>query len=111
MYEPTAIVRHWHRREYDGIRRQAFGYGVGLGAYLTASVWGRPALLAAMLRRTVPAVRHLLDPNSVKNTGREQCFPRELVWREQAGLLTGPLAYAASRWRYRDCVKQHRGVP
>jgi hypothetical protein len=100
VYEPTAILRHWHRRDYEGMRRQAYGYGVGLGAYLTASVRAHPALLAAMVRRAVPAVRHLVNPDSARNSHRGESFPRELIWRERAGLLTGPVAYAVSRHRY-----------
>lgn len=110
VYEPRAVVRHWHRREYEGIRRQAFHYGMGLGAYLTASVWERPALLGAMLRRAVPAARHLLSPASAKNSSRGAHFPRELVWRERAGVLVGPLAYTVSRWRYRDRMPGRAGV-
>jgi hypothetical protein len=102
VYEPAAVVRHWHRRDYQGMRRQSFGYGVGLGAYLTASVRARPALLWAMLRRAIPAARHLLGADSVKNAGRDGTFPRGLVWRERAGVLVGPFAYAVSRWRYRN---------
>ncbi len=109
VYEPAAVVRHWHRRGYEGMRRQSFGYGVGLGAYLTASVWARPRLLWAMLRRTGPAARHLLAADSVKNAGRDESFPRELVWRERAGVLVGPFAYAASRWRYRRQYAQGAG--
>ncbi len=101
VYEPAAILRHWHRRDYEGMRRQAYGYGVGLGAYLTASVHSHPALLAAMVRRAVPAVRHLVGPGSAKNEHRDESFPRELIWRERAGLLAGPVAYAVSRRRYR----------
>lgn len=101
VYEPAAILRHWHRRDYEGMRRQAYGYGVGLGAYLTASVRARPALLAAMVRRAVPAVRHLMNPDSARNSHRGESFPRELIWRERAGLLAGPVAYAVSRRRYR----------
>jgi hypothetical protein len=110
VYEPAAMLRHWHRRDYQGLRRQAFGYGVGLGAYLTGSVRARPAQLGAMLRRTVPAARHLLSSGSVKNAGRGGSFPRELVWRERAGILAGPFAYAASRRRYRDCAAGRLGV-
>jgi glycosyltransferase involved in cell wall biosynthesis len=109
VYEPAAIVRHWHRRDYEGMRRQAFGYGVGLGAYLTASVSARPALLWAMLRRAAPAARHLLAAGSVKNAGRDQSFPGELVWRERAGVMAGPFAYAVSRWRYRESTKRGAG--
>ena len=101
VYEPAAVVRHWHRRDYQGMRRQAFGYGMGLGAYLTATVWRRPVLLAAMLRRAGPAAVHLLGSHSEKNSGRGESFPRELVWRELAGVMAGPFGYARSRWRYR----------
>jgi Glycosyl transferase family 2 len=109
VYEPEAIVRHWHRPHYDGMRRQAFGYGVGLGAYLAASVRAQPGLLGPMLRRTVPAARHLLSNGSAKNVAREASFPRELVRREMAGVLIGPFAYAVSRRRYRDCVTSGQG--
>jgi glycosyltransferase involved in cell wall biosynthesis len=102
VYEPDAIVRHWHQRGYESMRRQAFGYGMGLGAYLAASVRERPTLLGSMLRRSAPALRHLLSAGSVKNVGRDESFPRELIWRERAGIVAGPLAYAVSRWRYRD---------
>ena len=101
VYEPGAVVRHWHRRGYEGMRRQAFGYGMGLGAYLTAAVWRRPVLLAAMLRRAWPAAVHMLGSNSEKNSHRGESFPRELVLRELAGVMAGPFGYARSRWRYR----------
>ena len=109
VYEPAAILRHWHRRDYEGMRRQSFGYGVGLGAFLAASVCAWPALLLAMLRRVGPAIQHMLSSGSVKNVGRSGQFPRELVWRERAGLLVGPFAYAVSRWRYRDCTRRAGG--
>jgi glycosyltransferase involved in cell wall biosynthesis len=102
VYEPAAVLRHWHRRGYEGMRRLAFGYGVGLGAYLSSSLCTRPGLLGPMLRRAVPAARHLLGAGSVRNENRDDRFPRELVWRERAGFVAGPFAYAASRRRYRD---------
>lgn len=110
VYQPAAVVRHWHRRDYQGMRTQAFGYGVGLGAYLTSSVCARPALLAGMARRAVPAARHLLGPRSAKNAGRDADFPRELVWRELAGFATGPFAYAVARWRCRGYASPLRQV-
>jgi hypothetical protein len=109
MCEPRAVVSHWHRREYEGMRRQAFGYGIGLGAYLAATARARSALLGVMLRRTVPAARHLLDPASAKNASRGVSFPRELVWLERAGIVAGPFAYAVSRRRYRHWTARQVG--
>ena len=104
VYEPGAVVRHHHRRGYQELRRQAFGYGMGLGAYLAASLWARPNLLGTMLRRAVPAARYLLGPRSAKNADRGAWFPRELVWRELAGVVVGPFGYAVSRWRHRNAA-------
>jgi glycosyltransferase involved in cell wall biosynthesis len=111
VYEPRAVIRHWHRREYEGMRRQAFGYGVGLGAYFASALWARPALLGDMLRRFVPAARHLLDPASAKNADRGTGFPRELIWRERAGVIAGPFAYAVSRRRYRNRPGTQADIP
>lgn len=102
VYEPSAIVRHHHRRDYESLRRQAYGYGVGLGAFLAAAACHEPRVIPAMLRRTLPALRHLLAAASTRNSGRGADFPRELVWRERLGLCVGPAAYLRSRWRYRD---------
>jgi glycosyltransferase involved in cell wall biosynthesis len=99
VYEPSAIVRHRHRRGDDEVRAQAFGYGVGLGAYLTAAVRADPALLPRMLRRTGPAVRHLVARSSPKNAAMGDDYPRGLVWRERLGTVVGPVAYARSRRR------------
>ncbi|MGH3319530.1 MAG: glycosyltransferase family 2 protein [Streptosporangiaceae bacterium] len=100
-YQPAALVWHWHRREYTGLRRQAHGYGMGLGAYLTGAIADNPRLLPRMVRQTLPAARHFLDGGSAKNRGKSRDFPRELEVAERLGLARGPFAYAASRWRYR----------
>jgi glycosyltransferase involved in cell wall biosynthesis len=97
VYEPAAVVRHWHRREYQGLRRQAFGYGVGLGAYLAATLWRDPALALPMARRVGPAVSHVFSRRSDKNSAKRD-YPAELTWRERAGMVVGPFAYAAGRW-------------
>jgi glycosyltransferase involved in cell wall biosynthesis len=109
VYEPNAAVRHWHRREWEVLHRQAFSYGIGFSAYFAASIAARPALLAAMLNRVVPAIRYRLKPRSRDSVAREPSGPAELRWRVRAGILAGPVAYALSRWRHR--AVRHRAVP
>jgi hypothetical protein len=84
------------------LRRQTYGYGVGLTAYLTKCVIDRPQLLPVALRGLPAAVAHVLAPASEKNARLPAGFPRELVRAERAGMLAGPFAYIASR---RSCAR------
>jgi GT2 family glycosyltransferase len=100
-YAPSAVVWHWHRREYEGLLRQARHYGIGLGAYLTGALVHDPRLVTTMLRGARPALRHLLDRSSEKNRMKAPDFPRELERAERVGVLLGPWCYARSRWTHR----------
>lgn len=101
-YRPDAIVRHHHHRDVDALYRQISGYGVGLGAYLTAAVADDPAILPDLFRRALPAARHLMCGASTKNQAKSATFPAILTAAERRGLLTGPLAYARSRRNAND---------
>jgi len=96
-YEPSAILRHRHRRDYAGLRAMAQGYGVGLGAYLTSIVTAQPALLLDMASRAPRAVSYLLAADSAKNRNKGADYPRQLTRVERLGMLRGPAAYLASR--------------
>lgn len=100
-YEPSAVVWHWHRREYAGLLRQARHYGIGLGAYLTRAAVRDPRLAATMVGRALPALRHLLARSSEKNVRKGEDFPRDLERAERIGVLLGPFCYARSRWSRR----------
>jgi glycosyltransferase involved in cell wall biosynthesis len=100
-YDPGAIVWHHHRRGEEGMRRQAYGYGVGLGAYLTKQVIEDPAVLAFLLRRAPAAVAHMFGGSSEKLARLPDDYPRSLVWRERLGILMGVPGYLRSR-RDRD---------
>lgn len=98
VYEPGAVVWHWHRGDYASLRRLVHNYGIGLAAYLTSAVVHEPRQLATMLRRVVPAARHSLGRSSEKNRHKTSDYPRELEMIELLGMMRGPLAYAMS-WR------------
>ena len=96
-YTPTAVVRHSNARDYQSLRRQAYGYGVGLGAYLTKTVMDEPRRLPAMSLRAPRGIVYALSPRSPKNESRSEDYPADLKWLERKGMLFGPVAYLRSR--------------
>jgi GT2 family glycosyltransferase len=101
VYQPTALVFHRHRRDYEGLRRTTFGYGVGLTAYLTKAVLDEPARLLDLVRAAPRGLAHGLRSSSPKHSKKQADYPRELTRRERYGMLLGPFAYLWSRWRRR----------
>jgi glycosyltransferase involved in cell wall biosynthesis len=99
-YEPKAIVWHRHPDTSDRLRRQAFEYGVGLGAMLGKHILFGPDRWE-ILSRAPRGVRYFRDPSSRKNVARGPRFPRALSRLERIGVLFGPIAYLASRVRAR----------
>jgi GT2 family glycosyltransferase len=97
VYEPEAVVLHRHAETMEALERQVYGYGVGLTAYLTRCLVGRPRLVGTVLRRLPRAVAYVLDPRSGKNARLPPGYPAALTRSERLGMLLGPFAYAASR--------------
>lgn len=96
-YEPGAIVWHHHRRSEEGMRRQAYGYGVGLGAYLTKLIVEDPARIGVFLRRFPAALRHLFSRKGGKLGRLPGDYPTRLVWSERWGIVMGIPGYLRSR--------------
>lgn len=101
VYQPSAIVWHRHHRELDALRNQAFGYGVGLGAFLASALVHEPRAWPTLLRRLPAGLRYAFSAHSDRNRGRYDGWPAEFTRLERRGLLYGPVAYAISRWRKR----------
>jgi GT2 family glycosyltransferase len=97
VYEPAAVVFHRHHADRASLERQAYGYGAGLTAYLTAAAVADPRAALRMARRSVAGVAHVLHPSSPLNARRAADYPSRLVWRERAGMLAGPGRYARQR--------------
>jgi GT2 family glycosyltransferase len=110
VYEPAAMAYHRHRREYAGLRRQIYGYGVGLTAYLTKCLLDRPELLLDFAVRVPYGLVYLFSPHSPKNRKKSAGYPAELTWIERWGMVYGPLAYLRSR-RQTHRRDQQPGLP
>ncbi|WCN02619.1 glycosyltransferase [Streptomyces sp. M92] len=68
-YTPSALVWHHHRETWRDLETQAYGYGAGLTAYLTAVLVNRPALLPAFLARVPGGLAHARGLTAVRATG------------------------------------------
>jgi hypothetical protein len=110
-YEPAAVVHHQHHRTFEALRRQTFGYGAGLTAYLTKTLLDRPARAVDMLARAPRALHHALSPRSAKNERLPADTPPTLVRRERLGMLAGPGLYLRSRWEARTDPRPGPVVP
>ncbi|HEX4218846.1 MAG TPA: glycosyltransferase [Acidimicrobiales bacterium] len=109
-YRPGAVIWHHHRRDLPAVRRQAWGYGIGQGAFLTSALLGQPRTALWLLPRLPagivrawrgappPAPASAMAPSGP--TGRDGVagLPSKLSRLQQLGLLVGPFAYVASRY-------------
>jgi GT2 family glycosyltransferase len=90
LYEPSAVVWHYHRREMAGLHCQIFDNGRSFGAYL----------LTCAANKTTPAHELLLFVSVnwlggwlLRRLIRPGPLPRSLVWAELRGALYSPVAY------------------
>ncbi|MFG2678281.1 glycosyltransferase [Streptomyces sp. NPDC048392] len=106
-YTPSALVWHHHRETWRDLEAQAFGYGAGLTAYLTALLVNRPALLPALLVRLPGGLVYARGLTAVREAGgdgspgahddRTHPWPRRLSRLQRRGMLYGPAGYLRAR--------------
>lgn len=109
IYEPEAIVRHAHPREFEQFERRVWGYGVGLTACLGKVLSEHPRLLPELLRKLPQGLAYALSPSSAKNESKPRDYPGHLTRLELRGMAYGPLAYLRSRRRQRKLAGVRRG--
>lgn len=96
-YQPRAIVWHCHRRTQDALAAQAFGYGAGLGAYLTGALLSNPRRLPALLRRLPRGIRYAMTRSRDRGADPEAGWSRRLALLEIRGMVYGPCGYLRGR--------------
>jgi hypothetical protein len=97
VYQPSAIVRHSHRRGDAGLRKQFVGYGTGLGAFYTSMLLRHPRSVVAMLRLVPRALRDMVSRDGARLAGLPADFPPELLAGNRAAILRGPHLYLRAR--------------
>jgi GT2 family glycosyltransferase len=89
-YEPSAVVWHFHRVEERELRKQLYGYAVGLGAYLTKQ-FGTPRFRKMLLRGALNGAAHMMG---IWNRSSGEGLRARIVLLEAIGLLKGPFAFS-----------------
>jgi GT2 family glycosyltransferase len=100
VYQPSAIVRHRHRRDYDSLRRVMLGYGRGLSAYYASMLAHHPSCAPALMRLSRQALRDQFSRDGPRSRDLEG-FPPELLRLNRLGLLQGAFMYPRARLRAR----------
>jgi len=105
VYEPCAIVRHRHRRDYPKLKEQIANNGIGFYSYLVRSALAYPEDQWALIRFGIWwflwwSVRRL-----ILSFFNPQYFKRELILAELLGSLIGLGRYQKAR---RTAVKIQR---
>jgi GT2 family glycosyltransferase len=103
VYEPAALIWHYHRPSYEQLRDQLYDFGCGVYAFWTKTFFSDApmrwrTLTFAMLWYKEWFIERLLH--------RPKGFPRRLVLVEAMGALRGLLAYWQSRRQVRRILKQ-----
>ena len=96
VYQPQGIVWHYHRRGDEGMRRQAYSYGMGLGAFLTKTVIDEPRLILRLMVAFPAGLLHMAGPTSQKTARLPPDYPIGLIWMERLGILAGVPGYLRS---------------
>jgi GT2 family glycosyltransferase len=96
VYQPSAIVRHAHRRAYADLRRLQVGYGRGMGAFYASLIAHRPSTAVDMLRLVPRAARDQLSRRGRRLGEMDDGVRRDLLRAFRVGLLQGPFIYSGS---------------
>jgi glycosyltransferase involved in cell wall biosynthesis len=111
VYEPSAIVRHRHRRDYGALRRQMRDNGIGFYAYLIRNAVAYPAI---RWRIVSFALQRLWQWN-IARLALSVLFPpetpRDLILAELQGALMGPFCYKRARDMAADIGRRYPTVP
>lgn len=96
VYEPRAVVRHRHRRTYEGLRTQLANNGIGLYSYFVRTAQHYPDERVAVARLGAWWFWFWNLRRLGRSFVRPSSFPRDLIVAELLGCITGLRRYSRS---------------
>jgi GT2 family glycosyltransferase len=106
VYQPSAITHHFHRGSHAELRRQMFGYGVGLTAFYTSLLLTRPTVIGGLAKLGPTFLKEAFGRASMRSGHLPRDFPADLRWANRRGLAAGPARYLAARMMARRRGRQ-----
>jgi GT2 family glycosyltransferase len=106
VYEPAAIVRHRHRRDYEGLRTQLSNNGIGFYSYLVRSATAHPNERGAFVRLGAWWLWYWNVRRLIRSFVQPGSFPRDLVLAELRGSLTGLRRYRSASRRAAELLRE-----
>ena len=106
VYEPNAIVRHRHRRDYGALSTQIANNGVGFSAYLVRTALNYPRERWAILRFWIWWLRYWHVERLVNALRGHEQFPRALIVAEFWGYIVGLGRYFAAQQKAAQVTKR-----
>lgn len=97
VYEPDAIVRHRHRREYDRLRKQIRNNGVGLLSFWVRTAMVYPDEIPTVLKIASWWLGHWNIRRLLLSLLFPARFPRDLILAEWKGFFVGWTRYRKAR--------------
>lgn len=93
VYEPQALIWHYHRADYEALRNQIRDFGRGVYAFWTKTFLADPP----MRRWTLQLALLWFGQGYLRKLVRRRGYQRRLALLEALGALQGPYAYFQSR--------------
>ena len=93
VYEPSAIVRHRHRRTYADLRTQLANNGIGFYSYLVRTAENYPDERATVIRLGASWLWSWNLRRLFRSFVKPHEFPRDLILAELQGSLVGLRRY------------------
>ena len=97
VYEPSATVRHRHRRTYDALKTQLTNNGIGFYSYLVRSAHAYPDERAGIMRLGTWWLYYWNLRRLGRSFVKPREFPRDLILAELRGSFVGLTRYARAK--------------
>jgi glycosyltransferase involved in cell wall biosynthesis len=103
-YEPTAWVRHRHRRDREGLRRQIHANGRSFGVYLLKTWSRKTAPHGAVASYALTWFTSWILWRSLRSALRRRgSMPFDISWAELRGTLGAPFVYLSTYHHDQKC--------